>query len=86
MQNFFYWVYYKILNSSEAFKVSKVVQISMSYILTIKAPNKTIAEFANTVDPEETAHNKLSHQDLQCVPSSLQIFNIIHFELKILQT
>ena len=24
-----------------------------------KAPNTTIAEFANTVDPDETAHNDL---------------------------
>ena len=24
--------------------------------------------FANSVDPDETAHNKLSHQDLQCLP------------------
>ena len=35
-------------------------------ILNCKAPNTTIAEFANTVDPDETAH-----LDLQCLPSSL---------------
>ena len=35
-------------------------------ILNNKVPNTTIAEFANTVDPDETAHN-----DLQCLPSSL---------------
>ena len=29
------------------------------------------AEFANTVDPDETAHNEPSHQDLQCLPFSL---------------
>ena len=39
--------------------------------LTRKAPNTTIAKFANTVDPDETDHNKLSHLDLQCLPSSL---------------
>ena len=38
--------------------------------LTLKAPNTTIAEFANTVDPDETAHNEPSHLDLQCLPSS----------------
>ena len=27
------------------------------YSLTRKAPNTTIAKFANTVDPDETAHN-----------------------------
>ena len=30
----------------------------------------TIAEFANTVDPDETAHYEPSHLDLQCLPSS----------------
>ena len=39
--------------------------------LTHKAPNTTIAEFANTVDPDETGHNEPSHLDLQCLPSSL---------------
>ena len=39
-------------------------------ILTRKAPNTTIAEFANTVDPDETAHYEPSHLDLQCLPSS----------------
>ena len=39
--------------------------------LAHKAPNTTIAEFANTVDPDEMAHNEPSHQDLQCSPSSL---------------
>ena len=38
-------------------------------ILAHKAQNTTIAEF-NTVDPDETAHNEPSHQDLQCLPSS----------------
>ena len=32
--------------------------------LSCKAPNTTIAEFANTVDPDETAHNEPSHLDL----------------------
>ena len=27
------------------------------YWLTCKAPNTAIAKFANTVDPDETAHN-----------------------------
>ena len=41
------------------------------FIKTLKAPNTTIAEFANTVDPDEMAHNEPSHLDLQCLPSSL---------------
>ena len=40
-------------------------------LITLKAPNTTIAEFANTVDPDETAHNEPCHQDLQCLPTSL---------------
>ena len=33
-------------------------------ILTLKAPNTTIAKFAKTADPDETAHNEPSHLDL----------------------
>ena len=29
-----------------------------NYPLSIKVPNTTITEFANTVDPDETAHNR----------------------------
>ena len=31
------------------------------YVLTSKAPNTTTAKFANTADPDETAHNVLPH-------------------------
>ena len=44
---------------------------ALCYPLTLKAPITTIADFANTVDPDETAHNEPSHLDLQCLPSSL---------------
>ena len=37
----------------------------------LKVPNTTIAEFANTADPDETAHNEPSHLDLQCLSYSL---------------
>ena len=43
----------------------------LSLILTRKAQNTTIAEFANTVDPDERAHNEPSHLDLLCLLSSL---------------
>ena len=33
--------------------------------LTLKASNTTIAKFANTEDPDETAHNESSQLDLQ---------------------
>ena len=52
-------------------------------MLTLKAPDTTKADFANTVDPDETAHNEPSHQDQQCLPPSILIYNIIQFELKV---
>ena len=39
--------------------------------LTLKAPNTTIAKFAITADPDETAHNEPTHLDLQCLPSKV---------------
>ena len=52
-------------------------------ILTLNAPNTTKADFANTVDPEETAHNEPSHLDPQCLPLSILIYKIIQFELSV---
>ena len=40
-------------------------------LLTHKEKNTIIAEFANTVDPDKTAHNEPSHLDVQCLPCSL---------------
>ena len=42
-----------------------------------------MAEFADTVDPDKTAHNEQSHLDLQSLPSSLRIFNTIQFIYKV---
>ena len=54
-------------------------------LLICKAPNTT-AEFANTVDPDETAHNEPSHLDLQCLPSSLFFSTVLaKFILKVFQ-
>ena len=51
---------------------AQIVGLSHSLsILTHKVPNTTIADFASTVDPDETTHNEPSHLDLQCFPSSL---------------
>ena len=55
----------------------------ISFILARKVPYTTIAEFANTVDPDETAHNEPSHLDLQCFcPLVFDFFNITQFILK----
>ena len=31
-----------------------------------------VAEFANSIDPDEAAHNELPHLDLHCLLSSLK--------------
>ena len=45
--------------------------IPLDSCLTLKVPETKIAEFANSVDHNEMAHNEPSHQDLHCLPSSL---------------
>ena len=39
--------------------------------LTLKVPETKIAEFANSVDLDEVAHNEPPHLELHCLPSSL---------------
>ena len=46
--------------------------------LILKAQNTTKAEFANTVDPDETAHNEPSYLDLQCL--NFQSYTLKVFE------
>ena len=43
-----------------------MVQCGVHKIIEMK-----IAEFANSVDLDEVAHNEPPHQDLHCLPSSL---------------
>ena len=62
---------------------SMVKKGSFQNTLTLKAPNTTIAEFANTADPDETVHNEPSHLDLQCLPSSILIFNMVKSDPKV---
>ena len=40
-------------------------------ILTLLVPETKMAEFANSVDLDEVAHNEPPHQDLHYLPSSL---------------
>ena len=37
-------------------------------VLSVKAPKTNTAEFANSVDPDEVAHNEPPHLDLHCFP------------------
>ena len=39
-------------------------------ILTLSSLQTNTDTFANSADPDETAHNEPSHQDLQCLPCS----------------
>ena len=39
--------------------------------LTLHVLETKIAEFANSVDLDEVAHDEPPHQDLHCLPSSL---------------
>ena len=48
------------------------LQYSYGHLHTSSADNET-AEFANTVDPDEAAHNEPSHRDLHCLPFSPRI-------------
>ena len=48
-----------------------------TYGLTLYVPETKIAEFANSVDLDEVAHNEPPHQELHCLPSSLWILNMI---------
>ena len=39
--------------------------------LTLLVPEMKVAEFANSVDLDEVAHNEPPYLDLYCLPSSL---------------
>ena len=39
--------------------------------LRVKAPKMKIVEFANSIDPDEAAHNELPHLDLHFLSSIL---------------
>ena len=45
--------------------------------LTLSLPETKIAEFANSIDLDEVAHNEPPHQDLRCLPYSLRILYMI---------
>ena len=47
------------------------------FMLTLSAPVTKIAEFANSIDLEEVAHDEPPYLDLDCLPSSLSILNMI---------
>ena len=55
--------------------MTKLVACYDNNNLTLEAPNTTKADFANSVDPDETAHKEPSHLDLQHLHfSPLKVF------------
>ena len=82
----YFWLY-QLLEYSQHFTQKRLKEFTIQQakpLLARKAPNTTIAEFANTIDPDETAHNEPSHLDLQCLPSIFFLFfNIKQFLLKV---
>ena len=52
---------------------SNVIKIyfNLIYLLVLYLPETEIAEFANSTDLDEVAHNEPPHPDLLCLPSSL---------------
>ena len=55
----------------------------MSSNLTPLAPETKIAVFTNCVDPDEVAHNELSHLDLHCLLVSVRTLNLTQFACNI---
>ena len=49
----------------------------MNKKLTLNALKMRIVDFANSIDLDEGAHYEPPHLDLHCLPSSLQILNMI---------
>ena len=50
-----------------------VIKCITKIYLTLKVPKVKIVEFANSVDPDEVAHNEPPHLDLHYLPSSFLI-------------
>ena len=52
------------------FLSNKMVRVILSNntALTLSSLQTNTGTFANSADPDETAHNEPSHQDLQCLP------------------
>ena len=56
-----------------------ITQTYLHGVLTLSLPETIIMCFANSIDPDETAHNEPSHLDLRCLRSSLSTSHINFF-------
>ena len=46
----------------------------MKEFLTLSAQQASTDAYANSVDPDEMAHNEPSHQDLHCLPFCFSVY------------
>ena len=57
---------------SSRVKVKHKLSLCFIFIfVTLIVTKMEIAEFGNSVDPDEVAHNEPPHLDLHCLPSNL---------------
>ena len=61
-----HFYYLNLIWPKAAYSVSRTCGV-----LTLKVPETKIAEFANSVDLDEVAHDEPPHLDLHCLPSNL---------------
>ena len=58
---------------------SKVICIGIRFsVLTLSSLQTSTDTFANSADPDETAHKEPSHQDLHCLPLLLNRNPYLH--------
>ena len=58
------------------FESDSIFSVTSKLRLYMPKMNILVVEFANSLDPNELAHNEPPHLDLYCLPSSLSILNI----------
>ena len=51
--------------------VKELTTLQVKDLFSLYVPETKIAEFANSVDLDEVAHNEPPHADLPCLPSCL---------------
>ena len=49
----------------------QILPVTQSSAVISKSGKTKVAEFANSIDPDEVAQSEPPHQDLHCLPSNL---------------
>ena len=66
--SFFFLIQKDMGTLSYLIKIIPKRQLTMSSGLRLSSLQTNTDTFANSADPDETAHNETSHQDLYCLP------------------